>query len=54
MEKMLRLKKIRVKNTQEVDIYVRDAFGKEHILWPTQEKKIILLQKGKKDANRSL
>ena len=49
---MLKLKRIRVKNTRDVDIYVRDAFGKEHVLFPNDEKKLVVLEKEKKNDRR--
>lgn len=52
MEKTLRLKKIRVKNTRDVDIYMKDAFGKEHVLFPNEEKKLVVLEKEKKNDKR--
>ena len=48
MEKTLRLKKIRVKNTQAFDIYIKDAFDKEHVLFPNEEKKLVVLEKEKR------
>ncbi len=49
---MLKLKRIRVKNTREVDIYVRDAFGKEHVLFPNEEKRLVVIEKEKKNDRR--
>jgi len=45
---MLKLKKIKVKNTKDVDIVIRDAFGREHLLFPSEEKKIVVLEKESK------
>ena len=49
---MLKLKRIRVKNTREVDIYVKDAFGKEHVLFPNEEKRLVVIEKEKKNDRR--
>jgi len=49
---MLKLKRIKVKNTKDVDIYIKDAFGKEHMLFPNEEKKLVVLEKEKKDDRR--
>ena len=47
---MLKLVKTKVKNTKDVDIYLRDAFGKEHMLFPKEEKRLVVLKKGKKNG----
>jgi len=49
---MLKLKKIKIKNNQDVDIVIRDAFGKEHLLFPREEKKLVVLEKEKKNDRR--
>lgn len=46
---MLKLVPTKIKNTKDVDIYVKDAFGKEHVLFPNEEKKLVVLKKGKKN-----
>ena len=32
-------------NKRDVDIYIRDAFGKEHIIYPGESKKVCVLKK---------
>ena len=38
-------RKMIVENTRDIDMTVKDAFGIEHILWPGQKRKIIVLKK---------
>ena len=45
-KKVLKLIKKVITNTKDFDIYVRDAFGMEHTIFPRQSKKIIVLRKG--------
>lgn len=47
---MLKLVLTKIKNTKDVDIYVKDAFGKEHMLFPKEEKRLIVLKEGKKNG----
>ena len=49
---MLKLKRIKIKNTKDVDICIKDAFGKEHMLFPNEEKRLVVLEKGKKNDRR--
>ena len=49
---MLRMKRITVKNNRDVDIYIRDAFGKEYRLFPNEEKKLVVLEKEKRNDKR--
>lgn len=49
---MLKLKRIKIKNNQDVDIVIRDAFGKEYVLFPDEEKRLVVLEKEKKDDRR--
>lgn len=41
----MKLKQVEVKNTQDVDKVIIDAFGVEHILFPNQEKTITILER---------
>lgn len=40
----MKLKRVTVKNTQDFDKVITDAFGVEHILFPKQEKTITVLE----------
>ncbi len=40
----MELVKKTVKNVSDVDIYVRDCFGQEHIVFPQQERDIVVLK----------
>ena len=48
-ENNLKLKKKKVKNDTDVDLYIRDAYGEEHIVFPKQEKIIFVLETDKKE-----
>lgn len=37
-----------VKNDKDIDVIVKDAFGNEHVLFPNEEKRLMVLVKGKK------
>jgi len=39
----MKLRKVRVKNIQDVDIYVCDVFGTVHTIFPKQEKTLLML-----------
>jgi len=45
--KKLRLKKITIENTKSIDVYSKDAFGEEHVIYPGEKKTIIVLKKEK-------
>ena len=47
MNKTMRIKKVRFKNTRAVDIYIRDAYGKEHVIYPNEEKVLLMIKKTK-------
>jgi len=51
---MKRLTEVRTKkiiNRQEVDLVVKDFYGKEHILFPKEEKEIVVgIKEGKKNG----
>lgn len=47
---MLKLKKIKVRNTQDVDICVRDYLGNKYVLFPNEEKKLIVFEGEKKNG----
>ncbi len=49
MVKKLHLKRIRYRNNQDYDVLIRDAFGNEHLLFPKEEKELVVLTKGKND-----
>jgi len=44
-ETKLKITRKEVKNTSDVDIYVRDAYGKEHIIFPKQEMVISVVDR---------
>ena len=49
MEKnKIKLEKKIIKNDTDVDLYIRDAYGDEHIVFPKQEKTIDVLETDKK------
>ena len=49
MEKnKIKLKKKLIKNDTDVDLYLRDAYGDEHIVFPKQEKTIFVLETDEK------
>jgi len=49
MEKnKIKLKKKTIKNDTDVDIFLRDAYGEEHIVFPKEEKTIYVLEIDKK------
>jgi len=43
--KDIKLSKVKIKNTSSIDMMVRDAYGKEYILFPSQEKEISIISK---------
>ena len=47
-ENMFCFRKIVIENTRDVDTTVKDAFGTDHILWPGQKKRLIVLKKRKR------
>ena len=44
----IELKKKKIKNNTDVDLYIRDAYGEEHIVFPKEEKTIFVLETDKK------
>jgi len=44
----LKLIKKTVENKKDTDLYIRDAYGEEHIVFPKQKKTIIVLEIKKK------
>jgi hypothetical protein len=51
----MRLEKTKVQNKKDYDISVKDAFGNEHVLFPQEEKEIIVLvSSGKKNGPKSI
>jgi len=45
----IKLKRVVVKNNKDVDVCIKDAFGEEHLLFPREEKRILVLVGGKND-----
>jgi len=43
----LRLRRVKIKNNKDVDMVVKDAFGAEHVLYPREEMRILVLKKEK-------
>lgn len=44
----IKLKKKTIKNDTDIDIFLRDAYGQEHIVFPKQEKTIYVLETNEK------
>jgi hypothetical protein len=42
--KKLKLSEIIIKNTTSTDMYLRDAYGAEHIIYPEQVKKVMVIK----------
>jgi len=40
----LKIKRVKVRNDKSVDMLIRDYLGEEHILWPGQEKLIMVIK----------
>lgn len=40
----LKLKRIKVRNDKSVDICIHDCFGTEYVLFPKQEKTIMVIK----------
>lgn len=45
---MIRLVNKTVHNKKEIDIYVKDAYGKEHVIYPNQKKTLLVVKRSKK------
>jgi len=45
----IKLKRVVVRNNKDVDVCIKDAFGEEHLLFPREEKRILVLVGGKSD-----
>ena len=43
----IRLVKQVVENKLDVDIYRRDAYGKEHVIYPKQKKTLLVVKRSK-------
>ena len=54
MVKNVRMKKVLFKNGKDVDVYVRDAFGNEYLLFPNEEKELTVLVREQKNDRRRL
>ncbi len=51
MKQAAEVKKEKIINRQEVDLVVKDFYGKEHLLFPKEEKEIVIgLKEGKKNG----
>ena len=50
----LKIREIKVVNSCDIDTYIRDAFGKEHILFPHTEKAISAITETTTVRKRSL
>jgi hypothetical protein len=48
----VRLVRQTVENKLEVDIYVKDAYGKEHVIYPKQKKTLLVVKRSKHDRKR--
>jgi len=46
------LRKRKIRNTRSIDIFVKDAFGTEHVLFPNEEKELLMIVTEKKDDRR--
>lgn len=51
----MRLVKKRIKNTKDIDMYVKNCFGEELIIFPGEERTIVVLKDAgaKKKHDRS-
>jgi len=45
----VRLTKKTYKNKTDTDVYIRDAYGNEHVIYPKQEKVLLVLRRSNKD-----
>jgi hypothetical protein len=43
MSRRMEVRAVKVVNKKDVDIVVRDFCGQEHVLFPKQEKEVVLL-----------
>ncbi len=51
MKRLTEVKTKKIINRQEVDLVVKDFYGKEHILFPKEEKEIVVgTKEGKKNG----
>lgn len=39
------------KNNVATDLYIRDVYGKEHIIYPNEEKTILIVEENKNDSS---
>lgn len=52
MSNTMRVKKTKFKNTRDTDIYIRDAYGKEHVIYPNKEKVLLMIKKVKEKVKK--
>jgi len=38
-----------VENKKDIDVYVRDCFGKEYVIWPGKKKTILMIKAKEND-----
>jgi hypothetical protein len=51
MKRLTEVKTKKIINRQEVDLVVKDFYGKEHILFPKEEKEIVVgIKEGRKNG----
>jgi len=48
----IRLIKKVFENNASTDLYIRDVYGKEHIIYPNEEKTISIVKENKNDRSR--
>lgn len=48
----MRLKRQTIKNISSVDVSVKDAYGKEYMLFPHEEKELTVFEQEKQSAKR--
>ena len=48
----VRIKRKKIVNRQDFDIHIRDAYGEEHLLFPQEEKEVMVLVTEKKKNER--
>ena len=40
---LLEVRKVKVVNTRDHDVVLRDCYGREHVLFPMKEKEVMML-----------
>ena len=48
----MKLEKVKIKNNKSVDMYIVDGFNNEYILFPKEEKTIVVIKNNKKEGKK--